>query len=465
MNLLISGAAVGDRVCDLRIAAGTITEIDGRLRPRPDETVVAAAGAAVIPGLHDHHLHLHAMAAAMASVQCGPPAVVSEAALVAALREADRSLPPADWIRGVGYHESVAGAMDRDALDRIVGHRPTRIQHSTGGLWILNSAAIAALRLQDATTNDGGIEVDGAGRPTGRLWRSDVVIRGELARPPDVSGVGETLLSLGITSVTDATPDLDAVAIDHLEKSAADGGLPQRVVALGAPDDWVGTAVVRGPRKLLLPDHDLPSLDILSGSIRQAHEVGRPVAVHCVTRESLLLTLAALDDVGVLKGDRIEHGSVVPSEVRGSIAKLGLAVVTQPGFVCERGDRYLTDVDDDDLDLLYPYATLQGAGVDVAPSSDAPYADPDPWRTMTAARDRRTAGGVVLGAQESVDPAVVLSGYLSDGHRPGGPARSLAVGRRAELCLLTVPLIDALREPHRDNVRATVAGDRVYVRA
>ena len=69
-----------------------------------------------------------------------------------------------------------------------------------------------------------------------------------------------------------------------------------------------------------------------------AHAAGRPVAVHCVTRVQLVLTLAALDAAGRLPGDRIEHGAVIPAE---SLPDLrGLTVVTQPHFVAERGEQY-----------------------------------------------------------------------------------------------------------------------------
>ena len=48
----------------------------------------------------------------------------------------------------------------------------------------------------------------------------------------------------------------------------------------------------------MLDDETLPSLDSLADSMRGAHAAGRPVAVHCVTRVQLVLTLAALDAAG-----------------------------------------------------------------------------------------------------------------------------------------------------------------------
>ncbi len=79
--------------------------------------------------------------------------------------------PRPDWIRAVGYHQSVAGDLDRDVLDRMIPDRPVRVQHRSGILWVCNSAALAALDAEHETAP--GVERDAAGRLTGRLWRMD----------------------------------------------------------------------------------------------------------------------------------------------------------------------------------------------------------------------------------------------------------------------------------------------------
>ena len=53
------------------------------------------------------------------------------------------------WLRGVAYHESVAGPLDRDRLDAWVADRPLRVQHRSGALWMLNSAGIPAFVLHE----------------------------------------------------------------------------------------------------------------------------------------------------------------------------------------------------------------------------------------------------------------------------------------------------------------------------
>jgi predicted amidohydrolase YtcJ len=212
----------------------------------------------------------------------------------------------------------------------------------------------------------------------------------------------------------------------------------------------------RGPVKLIIADHRLPTLERLTAWITAAHEQDRPVAVHCVTRTALVLAIAAFDATGALIGDRIEHGSVVPPELRKLVASLGLVVVTQPNFVAERGDRYLAEVDPDDQPHLYPCRSLLDAGIGVGGGTDAPFGDPDPWRAITAAVERRTAGGAPLGLREAVSPERALALFLTPPDDPGGAPRRIRPGAPADLCLLDASLSLVLESPSSDRVALTV---------
>jgi predicted amidohydrolase YtcJ len=408
MSLVFRDVEVDGQRVDVRVDDGRITEIGAGLDA---EETIEGRGGALLPGLHDHHLHLFALAAARASIDVGPG--------FEALRGAT-----GDWVRAVNASESV----DRHFLDALVPDQPVRVQHRSGGLWMLNSAAIA--RVAHVLDDSDDVERNATGEPTGRLWRYDARLRPALPEVGlDLAAVVDELHAFGITSVTDATPDLEPEAVRILR------ALPLAVTLLGDPD---GTA----PRKLLLRDHDLPTYDELAATVTATHDRGRAVAVHCVTRESLMLTLAVLDEVGRLPGDRIEHAAVVPD------AELlhGLAVVTQPAFVTTRGDDYARDVDPRDLAHLYPYASLLEASVEVRPSSDAPYGPVDPWEVIRAARDRDLSPG------ERVPTAVTLAGYLTDSD---GRQRRVAPGAPARFCLLHVPLTQALRKPDAGLVRQT----------
>jgi predicted amidohydrolase YtcJ len=463
-GLVLRGVEVGGALVDVRCDGGTVSAIGPTVPLIRSDDLIDARGGALLPGLNDHHLHLLAIAAADRSVRIGPPEVTSAGALALSLRQADRGLPPGDWIRAVGYHESVAGPLDRGALDALVAHRPVRVQHRSGALWVLNSLAGELVGLR-AGPMPPGAEVDAHGEATGRLFREDTWLRAHLPPEPapDLTAVGRRLARYGVTGLTDATPSTRPEDLRLL----ADAGLAQHLQLTGGPalssahfpDD-----VARGPVKVVVTDHDLPTLDELVGWFTTAHAMGRAVAVHCVSRVTLVLALTAWEDAGVRPGDRIEHASVVPAELIQRIAELDLRVVTQPNFIAERGDQYRREVDADEVADLYRCRSLMEAGIPVAAGTDAPFGNPDPWKAISAAIDRRTPTGHVLGEHERVDPQDALDLFLSPLDQPGGPARQLRLGASADLVLLGAPLADVLRAPSADAVELTVIDGRVVYR-
>ncbi|WP_020129708.1 amidohydrolase family protein [Streptomyces sp. 303MFCol5.2] len=411
-------------------------------------------GGALLPGLADHHLHLAAMAAQQASLDVSTLSRYGLASALAGAVDGEDG-----WVRAVGYDDVVHGDLDRTVLDGWNHVLPVRVQHRSGALWLVNSPALE--RLGALAAAHAGIERDATGRPTGRLWRADAWLREVLGgRPPSLRAVGARLAALGVTHVTDATPDQGAGGL--LAEAVRREELPQRVMTMAAdaglpPHPRLSV----GPLKLVVADHALPDLDDLSGRIRRAHTGGRPVAVHCVTRTALALTLAALDRAGRLDGDRVEHCAVADRGAAAELAARRIRVVTQPTLVALRGDAYWERVDPADRPDLWRYAGLLRAGVRVAASSDAPYGDPDPWTGLRAASERLTASGRVLGADERVSVEVALRGMLSSLDDPGGPARRVAVGRPADLVLLDRPLREALRAPDADHVRVTFIEGRI----
>lgn len=451
------------RIADVRIAGGLIHEIGFDLAPRPGDDLVDAQGAALLPGLHDHHLHLPALAAALRSLYCGPPDAHSADELTARLVAADQAPDPDDaWLRGYGYHESVAGDIDRDWLDARVRRRPARIQHRSGRLWIMNSRALE--RLDDGAT-DGPLERL-AGRATGRLYDADDWLRQRLhGEWPDLAAASALLARRGITGITDATPGNDLERLERLRRAQVRGELRQNVLVMG--DASLATATASDPRlgigalKIHLHETALPDFEALVRTVRMSHAAGRAVAVHCVTRAELLFTLAVLEDAGSLPGDRIEHASVAPPEALPLLRSLGLTVVTQPHFIRERGDAYLSDVDADDRPWLYRLRSLLDAGIPVAAGSDAPFGDADPWRSMQAAVDRRTSGGAICAAEEALTPEQALALYRGDALDPGGAPRHIVAGAPADLCLLDRPWQDVRASLDGVTVRMTLKSGRV----
>jgi predicted amidohydrolase YtcJ len=376
----------------------------------------------------------------------------------------------------------VAGPLDRAALDAVIDDVPVRVQDRSGALWVVNSRGISALGLADA--DEPGIERDGAGRPTGRLFRMDAWLRGRTGEDreedlgAEVARVSREAAARGVTGLTDATPGLTPAELEWWGRVAADH-LLQRLTLMWSPDRGLGDpppGVQAGPVKVLLDDVDLPVPDELAGWIDDAHRTGRPVAVHCVTRAQTVVAVAALAGAGSVAGDRIEHGSLIPAEILPELARLGITVVTNPSLIHDRGDRYLEDVDPADRGDLYRCASLIEAGVAVGAGTDAPFGSADPWVSVRAAASRRTAGGEVLGPGEAVSAWRALTLFTGRPDAPSTPRR-VAAGEPADLVVLDRPLSELagltggevrtdLGLLSADRVRATVvAGRVVYERA
>jgi len=438
--LIVNAEIEGVASLCVRCREGTVVEIGSGLAGTTDEATFDAGGGALLPGLNDHHIHLFSLAAARRSVVCGPPAVTSREDLKAALEDA----PGDDWIRGVGYHESVAGMLDGKSLDELRDDRPVRIQHRSGKMWFVNSRGLGRLGIDSSN---------------GRLFRLDGLLRQRLAEDADlVAAVEETsrlLAGYGVTGITDATHTNDRdTAARYRELD-----LCQHVNLMG------DQSLDRGSLKIMLDDAALPDFDRLSDRIAEVHGRGRPVAFHCVTRTELIFALAALRQAGAMAGDRIEHASVADAASLRLLKEAGganrITVVTQPNFIAERGDRYLEDVPPEDHRHLYRCRGFDDADIPLGGGTDAPFGDPDPWAAMRAAVDRRTPAGRVIGEDETLTPERALELFLTPLDEPGGNPRRVAVGTAADFCILDHPWQAARERLQAGLVAATVRGAKL----
>jgi predicted amidohydrolase YtcJ len=416
LRILVDGESL-----DCRLRDGAVVELAPGLEVADGEQVLDAAGGALLPGLADHHLHLRAIAAARRSIDLGGQPVSTVAA------------PTGDGLlRVIGAGDEVT----REQLDELFGDRPVRVQHRSGAVWALNTAALD--RVPTELSDDE--------RRTGQFWRSSGRLRA-LSPPVDrtaLAEVGAQLAGYGVTHVTDATPDGDPSALI----------VDQRVLSLAATGG--------GPRKIVLSDHLDLDYEGLVRDLRAARARGRAVAVHAATAASLSMLLAAFAETGVVPGDRVEHAAVCDDTAAQRLADLGLPVVTQPSLYARHGVAYRRDSEPRERDLLWRYGGLLRAGVQVAVSSDAPYGDLDPWQTVAAA-------ATALADAERVDPATSLASMLTHPGDPTGTCRSVHVGAPADLCLLTeappTALARVVAGDHNPVAATFIDGTARYLRA
>ncbi len=464
MRLLIRGAEIPNvGLRDVRCEGGYVSAVAQALEPLASERVLDAKGGALVPGLIDHHAHLYATAAARASLNCAPSVISNAETLAAALKQ----FPGDDWIRGYGFHEILCADLGRVWLDKHGPERPIRIQHQSGKLWILNSLALQVLGIDASQQLPRGVERDVSGELSGHVYDLDAWLGARLSRQrPSLSALSAELARYGVTALTDAGVENDEDDAAAMAQAFDCGDLIQRVQLMGNErlhplHGTIEGFITVGPLKIYLRETQLPPFEALVERIRGSHDVGRPVAAHCVTRVELIFMLSALMEAGVIKGDRIEHASVADNDALEMMATLGLTVVTQPHFIAERGDRYLHDVDADDVPFLYRGKGFLDYGIGLAAGSDGPYGLIDPWASMRAAVSRQTRGGTVMAASECLNAQEAFALFCGSLDNPAGGYQPVASGAIAEVWMLKASWSAVLNSLDSRQVRATICRGRV----
>ena len=443
-------AAAGMRLVDGRVERLYAAASD---MPVSGGELVDCDGATIVPGFVDAHCHPPALGAHLSAIDCGPGAASSISQIIERIRDGAPPHPTA-WVRAVGYDELLLREKrhpTRFDLDEAISSAPLILTHGSGHAVVLNSIAMREVWL-DATTEEppgGTIDRDAVtGEPTGLLLEMPDWLA---ARLPVVSReqqldwleqAAAVLLSAGVTSVTDAGHRNDGDRMS-LYEAAGRTRFPLRTTVMLRPGVDRGgirstDSVGPGLTKLMVTasaGRMHPGPGELKELVEAEAAAGSPgVAIHAVEREAVVAAVEAFRvfragrDVVAGSGFpgfvmRIEHAAEAPPEVVSAIAESGAAVVTQPGFIYSRGDRYLAAAAGGGPapDELYPLRAFLDAGVPVAAGSDAPYGTWRPLEALRAAVERRAASGRVVGASQAISAAEAL-GLYSGLLRAGGRA-------------------------------------------
>jgi predicted amidohydrolase YtcJ len=385
-------------------------------------------GDLLLPAFVDAHIHLLAFAAALAAVDCSPARVRSIPELTAAIARRAVQTPRGQWIRAVGYRETelLEGRHPtRWELDAAAPLHPVRLIHASGHGCVLNSRALAQVGIGIATEESGAGVIGrrlSDGEPDGLVLGMNARLEDRL--PPAtyedlrvrVALANRRLLQAGITAVHDMGANNDGPMLAILQRLQSDGALTVDVqAAVGyrhfVPGSWTGLV------KLTIEeagDEREPPLPVLAEQIRAVHLAGARAAVHCISAGAVSEAVEAFESAlrglpGSGRRHRLEHAAVCPTDLRVRIARLGLTVVSNPGFLLASGDRYLREVPPYELPQLYDAAGLRTAGVPVCAGSDAPFGPVDPPGSVRVLMRRRSAAGHALpGATVGLEPALAM---------------------------------------------------------
>lgn len=425
------------------VATGTVDEV--RAAAATDAEIVDAGGHAVIPGLHDFHIHLVGLARARSGVLLDD--AVDGAAVIARVT-AHAATAPGAWIAGRGWSERHLSGLSLVDLDAAVRDRPAILSSHDGHSAWVSSAALRAAGVTATTLDPAGgrIERDAHGEPTGVLRETamDLVAR----HAPELQGdalrdaLDATLRELAAHGLTGASEAGDYTDDGGIGADAAFGDsystltdlgdlLDGRLrMTLGIPADAIDAAAARGLRTgdpldgwdtlrfgwakeyadgalgsgtaaLFAPrtcgeDPDTGIMrvtsDELDDLLRRSRAAGIGMAIHAIGDRAAATVLDAIERSPTrgsrIPPDRMEHLQLLrPTDAR-RLATLGVTASIQP--IHAAADRDLVErCWDGRQSDAYAWRGLVDAGALVAAGSDAPIESVNPWLGIHAALHRR----------------------------------------------------------------------------
>jgi predicted amidohydrolase YtcJ len=216
------------------IAVGDEASVEAHRTARTN--VIDLKGAAVLPGLHD--MHVHPMGAGLTALACRFPQGSGPKEVMAAVQKCASGKAKDEWITGGQWDAASFGKHppERTFLDRAAPDNPVVLTDISGHSAWANSKALQLAGISSKTPNPPGgiIERDAKGEPTGLLRESGAaLVRGIV--PPStpeqnaraLSSSLALMLSFGITSFTDAV--VEGNILQAYATLADQGVLKQRV--------------------------------------------------------------------------------------------------------------------------------------------------------------------------------------------------------------------------------------------
>jgi predicted amidohydrolase YtcJ len=412
-------------------------------RPKKVAYKVDGKGRVLVPGMIDAHVHVMDTGFAKLTLDLSGARSLEEALLL--IRGYVAAHPDRAWIEGNGWNQANWG-LDRmptaAELDRVTGGKPAYLTRVDGHAAWVNTAALSAARVTEATADPAGgmIErVAGSRKPAGVLVDAAQELVAAKVPPPRPSdrdtAFGEAQLEFlrqGVTAVADmGTTIQDWQAY---RRAADKGNLRVRIVSYaGGVDDM---ALIGGPGpspwlygdrlklqgvKLYLdgalgsrgawlkaPYADAPATGLsrlnetqLGNLMSRAAIDNFQVAVHAIgdkANETVLDTIEQLS--ATYKGDRrwrIEHAQVVDPIDIPRFARHGTIASMQPQH--QASDRTMAEARLGPARLAGAYAwkSITATGAPLAFGSDTPVEPAQPFLGMAVAISRQGADGQPAG--------------------------------------------------------------------
>jgi predicted amidohydrolase YtcJ len=472
----------------LGIWQGRIVGLDEDLSALPAREVVDLAGAIVLPGFIDAHVHL-----AWAGLRERSPdlsAATEVEQVLGIVREAALRVPAGEWVDVVGYDQRRLGRhLTAAELDRVAAGRKLFVIHDSGHACAVNSAVLELL--PPSVPHQDGVLTE-SGMAAVRALRMPYSIA-ELVEAIEVAG--RRCLSEGVTAAAEAGLGGGLVRHSPVELAAYQealdtGRLPIRVQAMvaadalrpaaGQPGDGINRAIDLGLRTGLGGDRlsigalkvftdggmmartaaltepyvggvaaggfgELyADLEVLRTQIVDGHRAGWQLAIHAIGDRAVDVALDAVEQAqrAVPRVDarhRIEHAGLVRPDQLDRFAALDLTAVVQPSFLYWFGDDYSAIMGEHRAPWLYRGRGFLDHGIALAGSSDRPVTVGAPLQAIQFLVERTSRTGLVVGPDEGISVDAALFAHTAGAARAcrwEQTLGSLEPGKLADLVVL-----------------------------
>ncbi len=485
---------------DVVLALGTRADVR-RLRGAHTREL-DLAGRTLMPSFKDHHVHLLNLGLTLlnrerAGALLADLTGLDRGEIAAALAERCRRAPTGAWVTGAGWSQAVWGESalpGHEPLTRACPDNPVLLARVDGHAGWANRAALSFAPAAGAEPPGSRVLRGEDGAPAGALLeRANEPL---LARVPPLAEADviaafrkavDSLVARGVTEADDAgflSPpglvDLEASLerfLDLLTRADAEEPLPVRVSLMIPAPSALAERVLLGPREIsprlhvthlkLFADgalgsrgaalshpyaddpatHGVPRMDreSIERWARRALDGGLDVATHAIGDAAVASVLDAYEAVLTDRPSldprrlRVEHFSYASEADIARAARLGVALVVQPGFVWpDTGGHTMEEarVGEDGADRVYAFGRLLRGGARLVGSTDEFGMPESIFRHVHAAVTRQSPEGAPPGGWQPVNRLSRLEGlrlFTSRLTSGGGAARPpLAVGGPAD---------------------------------
>ena len=466
--------------------------------------VLRVAGATVLPGLIDSHIHVMDGALSQSACSFGDTALsVAQTAPIiraCAARTSGTGWVTVSQLNGAGFHA------DRHDLDAILPDRPLQLWAAGGHDGWVNSAALKLARIDRLSPDptNGRIGRDSNGEPNGYLVDAALERVNRLIDEPSPAERERVLLKVlgdlakdGITTFMEADTsdttvhtyvelarkrqlharvsmalhcdgtlsDIEFARLNGLRRLAATQPLLRadliKLFADGVMEYPAHSAAMLEP---YLEANGQPGTDYgptyleptrLALFVRRAADEGFGVHVHAIGDRAARLALDAFAEArahGSTRSYSIAHLELVAP---GDLPRFKtLNVIASLQLQWARPDNYSVDavlpyIGPERQSRLYPERALQAAGATIAGGSDWEVSTFNPFEAMAVAISRRNQQEPqrgVLGVEQTLPLHELFEAYTINAARMLGreaEVGSLAVGKAADLIVLDRHLDDA----------------------